>query len=170
MTGDMHTPATAAPPRDEPIAVGERSPEFTLPAIEIDGGESELASADLRGTRALLVFYQDDGMPICTAELKAFAQEHDLLARAGVRVFGINTNGIGSHQKFQERDRFPFPLLSDFYGDVVKAFGFWDPTEKKSRRAVVVIDEGGTVAYVQPHFNPGNVRGFEEIFRALGLA
>jgi peroxiredoxin len=108
-------------------------------------------------------------MPICTSELRAFAQEHDLLVEADVQAFGINTNGIGSHAKFQERDHFPFPLISDFYGEVVKAYGLWDTDEKKARRAVVIVDRDGLVKHVAPHFNPGNVNGLVEVFEALGL-
>ncbi len=154
-----------------PIRAGERAPDFALPAIDADGHESQvMLSEATRNGRMLLVFYQDDGMPICTSELKAFAQEYDLLRAAGVQVFGINTNGLGSHTRFQERDRFPFPLISDFFAEVVKAFGFWDADERRCRRALVIVGAGGVVEYVQPHFNPGNVVGFEEVFRALGLA
>lgn len=159
------------PERSEPIQAGDAAPAFTLPAIAPDGAQFELRLGDaVASGRVLLVFYEDDGMPICTSELKAFAQEFELLAGAGIQVFGINTNGLGSHQKFQERDHFPFALISDFYGEAIKAFGLWDPDERKSRRAVVAIGRDGRVSYVMPHFNPGNVAGFEEVFRALGLA
>jgi len=157
-------------PREAPIQVGEAAPMFELPAVATDGTQFEAKLGDLVAKgRVLLVFYQDDGMPICTSELKAFAQEYDLLTRNGVQVLGINTNGTGSHQKFQERDRFPFPLVSDFYGEAVKAFGMWDPDEGKSRRGVVVVGKDGRVEYVLPHFNPGAVSSFEEVFRALGV-
>lgn len=156
--------------RPEPIAVGEKAPDFSLPAVDSDGGESTVAlHKAVRDRPVLLVFYQDDGMPICTSELKAFAQEHELLAEAGVQVFGINTNGTGSHAKFQERDHFPFPLISDFFAGTVKAYGLWDKSEGKSRRAVVLVGEDGRVRYVQPHFNPGNVNALVEVFEALGL-
>lgn len=166
----MTGPATL-PPRAEPITAGEPAPPFRLPAVTTDGTEIEvdLASAAADGD-IMLVFYQDDGMPICTRELNSFAQEFELLTEAGVRVFGMNTNGLGSHAKFQERDHFPFPLISDFYGEATKAFGLWDADEGKSRRAVVIIDKGGVVKYVLPHFNPGSVASFEEVFRTLGLA
>lgn len=156
--------------RPEPIAAGERAPAFVLPAVDTHGNQADvdLAAALAKGT-VMLVFYRDDGMPVCTNELKAFAQEHDLLAEAGVQVYGVNTNGLGSHARFQERDHFPFPLVSDFYGEAVKAYGMWDERERKSRRAVVIVGEDGLVRYVLPHFNPGNLSGFEEIFRALGL-
>jgi peroxiredoxin Q/BCP len=154
----------------EPITAGETAPDFTLPATDTDGAREDVHLADLlEQGPVLLIFYQDDGMPICTSQLKAFAQEHDLLVRGGYQVFGINTNGNGSHAKFQERDAFPFPLISDFHGDTVKAYGLWDPDERKSRRAVVAIAKDGRVSYVLPHFNPANVAGFEEIFRGLGL-
>jgi len=158
------------PARAAPIEVGEAAPLFQLPAIATDGTqfEAKLAEYTARG-RVLLVFYQDDGMPICTNELKAFAQEHPLLERAGIQVLGMNTNGIGSHQKFQERDRFPFALVSDFYGEAVRAYGMWDPDEGKSRRGVVAIGADGRIEYVLPHFNPGSVATFADVFRALGL-
>ncbi|MCS7294246.1 MAG: redoxin domain-containing protein [Chloroflexota bacterium] len=156
--------------RTQPIGPGEEAPDFTLPAIATDGTQFEVHLRELlaRGP-VLLIFYQDDGMPVCTSELKAFAQEYDLLAEAGVQVFGINTNGIYSHQRFQERDRFPFPLISDFYGEAVRAYGFWDPDEGKSRRGVVIIGQDGRVTFTLPHFNPNSLSAFEEVFRALGL-
>ena len=154
-----------------PITKGEHAPAFELPAI-VDGGVQVTVSvpADLDAGPMLLVFYQDDGMPICTSELKAFAQEYELLEGAGVQVYGINTNGLGSHARFHERDHYPFPLISDFHADAVKAYGLWDADEGKSRRAVVIIGQDGLVKYVQPHFNPGNVNAIVEVFAALGLA
>lgn len=164
-------PRPELPPRDEPFAPGDIAPDFTLPAADTDAGVFALTLSEAIGEqRGLVVFYQDDGMPICTAELKAIAQEHELLSNAGVVVVGVNTNGLGSHQKFQERDRFPFPLASDFHGDVVKAYGMWDEDEDKSKRGVVALDSDLRVLYVEPHFNPGAITAFEGIFRALGLA
>lgn len=169
MTEDERTPATASASLDSPIATGQQAPRFELPAVASDGTQITVGSDEMQGKRVLLIFYQDDGMPICTSELKAFAQEHDTLTEAGVTVYGFNTNGLGSHARFQERDRFPFPLISDFYGDVVKAFGFWDERERKSQRALVIIATDGVIEYVQSHFNPGNLAGFEEVFETLGL-
>jgi peroxiredoxin len=161
---------TTLAPRDKPINVGDIAPPFVLPAV-LDGGEEitvELAEQVKQG-RVMLIFYQDDGMPICTRELQAFAQEYDLLKGAGIQVYGMNTNGIGSHAKFHERDHYPFALISDFYGEATKAFGLWDAYERKSKRAVVVIGTDGRVEYVLPHFNPGSVTTFEDVFKGLGL-
>lgn len=160
----------ALTPRDQPIGVGEPAPLFVLPAIPNDGDQFDARLADyLERGRTLLIFYQDDGMPVCTRELNAFAQEYPLLEGAGIQVLAVNTNGLGSHRKFQERDNFPFPLVSDFYGDAVKAYGMWDPDEGKSNRGVVIIGTDGHVEYVLPHFNPGAIASFTEIFTALGV-
>ncbi len=169
MSEKDRTPATESAPLDEPVAVGAPAPQFELPAVAPDGSQFTVTTQGLVGKRVLLVFYQDDGMPVCTSELKAFAQEHQTLTEARVTVFGFNTNGLGSHARFQERDQFPFALISDFFGDVVKAFGLWDNDERKSRRALVILSPDGIVEYVQPHFNPGNLAGFEAVFEALGL-
>ena len=156
--------------RPTPIRPGEMAPGFELLAVNGEGIELQAVLARaLEAGPVLLIFYQDDGMPICTRELHAFAQEYELLEEAGVQVFGVNTNGLGSHARFQERDHFPFPLISDFYGEVVKGYGLWDADEGKSRRAVVLIGQDGLVRYVQPHFNPGNVNALVEVFEALGL-
>lgn len=162
--------APALQPRDEPIGVGELAPLFDLPAVPDEGEQFQAKLADyIACGRTMLVFYQDDGMPICTRELHAFAQEYPLLREAGVQVLAVNTNGLGSHRKFQERDHYPFALISDFYGEAVKAYGMWDPDEGKSKRGVVVVGADGRVEYVLPHFNPGSVTTFAEIFAALGL-
>ena len=171
MSAEEREPATSAPPRATPLVPGDRAPDFRLPAVTTDGEQVEVSLGEaLAEGDVLLIFYQDDGMPICTSELKAFAQEHATLRGAGVQVFGMNTNGLGSHARFQERDRFPFPLLSDFFGEVVRAYGLWDEDERKSRRALVLVGRDGAVRYVEPHFNPGNLAAFEAFFAALGLA
>jgi len=161
---------TSAEIREEPVHTGDAAPDFTLPTIAPDGTQFEFhLCRALTDGPVMLLFYEDDGMPICTSLLKAFAQEHETIARGGFQVFGINTNGLGSHQRFQERDHYPFALISDFYGEAIKAYGMWDPHERKSRRGVIVVGTDGRVTYALPHFNPGNVAGFEEIFRELGL-
>lgn len=171
MSNEEPVPATASPLRESPISTGEAAPDFVLPAVDDDseGPYDYHLSKVVSGGPVLLVFYQDDGMPICTRELNIFAQEYETLREAGVQVAGMNTNGIGSHAKFHERDHFPFPLISDFFGDVTKAYGLWDADERKSRRALVLVGEDGLVRHAQPHFSPGNMNAVVELFEALGL-
>lgn len=164
-------PRPILPERTAPFEVGDRAPDFTLPAVNGDGSTFLFTlSTFVEQGRGLLIFYQDDGMPICTRELNAFTQEFERLQAGGIVVAAINTNGLGSHEKFQERDHYPFPLISDFFGDVVRAYGMWDPDERKSLRGAIGVDGDLRVSYVLPYFNPGNVNAFVEVFEGLGLA
>ena len=157
--------------RTAPLAVGDTAPPFELPAVLDGGAQVTVAILDaLKDGPVLLVFYADDGMPLCTTQLKVFSQEYQLLRDAGVQVFGINTNGLGSHAMFHARDHFPFPLISDFYGEAVKAYGLWNDAEQKSFRAAIVIGTDGKVKHVEQHFNPRNVNAVVHVFEALGLA
>lgn len=172
MTDDYEIPPRPViTERDTPLEPGDQAPDFTLPAVSSSAEPFTLTLSEFAdGGTTLLVFYQDDGMPICTNELKAFAQEYPLIHEAGVAVAGINANGLSSHQRFQERDHFPFPLISDYHGDAIKGLGMWDPDERKSRRGVVVLGPKLDVLYALPHFNPGSINAFTGVFEALGLA
>ena len=170
MSDGERVPATDAPPRAAPIAAGERMPSFRLPGVTVAGERIEVTlEGALADGAALFLFYRDDGMPVCTRQLRAFAQEHGTLREAGVRAYGVNANGLGSHERFQERDRFPFPLLSDFHGEVTRACGLWDEDEGKARRALVLVGRDGAVRHAEPHFSPGNLAAFEALFAAIGL-
>ena len=82
---------------------------------------------------------------------------------------GDNSNGLGSHKRFQERDCFPFPLISDFHGEVIQSFGLWNADEQKSFRSIVVIDQNKTILHIEPHFNPSNLNAYAAIFETLEL-
>ena len=63
----------------------------------------------------------------------------------------------------------PFPLVSDEKLEAARAYGVLDEAGKRSRRAVFVIDKGGTILHVVPWFEPGNPSQYEDIFVALGF-
>ena len=89
----MSDGAPTLTPRETPLSPGDPAPLFTLPAIRADGSQFDADLAQmLAAGPVMLAFYQDDGMPICTSELKAFAQEYDLLSGAGIQVFAINSS------------------------------------------------------------------------------
>ena len=64
----------------------------------------------------------------------------------------MSTDSQHSHRVFaQNMGGLPYPLLSDFHpkGEAAKAYDLWNPDLGTSRRAVIIIDRGGTVRYRQ---------------------
>ena len=59
-------------------------------------------------------------------------------------LWGISSQGIDSHKKFQEHRGLSFPLLADVDNAVFKAYGLGSVL---NRRAVFVVDGDGRIAW-----------------------
>ena len=69
------------------IGVGERAPDFTLPA----GDGRSVSLADFRGKKAVvLFFYPKDETPGCTREACEFRDSFDRFGDAGAEVIGVS--------------------------------------------------------------------------------
>jgi thioredoxin-dependent peroxiredoxin len=128
--------------------LGKQVPDFSLQAT---GGTSFQLSA-LAGTKLVLYFYPKDNTPGCTAEGAEFRDLHGEFRRAGCSVFGISRDSAASHERFKEKMRFPFELLSDPDEAVCRQFGVMKDKlmyGKKVRgieRSTFVIDDKGVLA------------------------
>lgn len=67
----------------------------------------------------------------------------------GVQPFGVNPAGIPSHQRYAEKFRFNFPLLSDAERTAGDAYGVLKPDGKGFIRSVVLIDREGIVRFAE---------------------
>ncbi len=67
-----------------------------------------------------------------------------------VRPFGINPAPAERHADYAERLGLPFPLLSDPDLAAASAYGAVNPGGASVSRTVVLVEQGGTVRYVQP--------------------
>jgi peroxiredoxin Q/BCP len=68
---------------------------------------------------------------------------------AGVQPFGVNPAGIPSHQKYAEKFRFNFPLLSDPDRTAGHAYGVLKPDGKGFIRSVVLIARDGKIVFAE---------------------
>lgn len=71
-----------------------------------------------------------------------------------VKPFGLNPAGIASHQRYAEKFRFQFPLLSDPDRAAADAYGALKDDGKKIQRSVVLIHQDGQVVFAE-HGAPG---------------
>jgi peroxiredoxin Q/BCP len=145
---------------------GERAPDFELPGT---GGPVRLSEVLARGP-VVLTFYQEDGTPACQSQLAAFRDDYDVVRELGASVLAVSVDPLSAHEAFAARLRPPFPLLADEDGAVARAYGVYDPEQRRARRAVFVIDRDGTVRLSIPWYNPASADQYEQVFRALGFA
>jgi peroxiredoxin Q/BCP len=124
--------------------VGERAPEFSLPATT---GTVALRELIAEGA-VLLVFYPGDDTPVCTAQLCDYRDHLATFSELGVRVVAINSQSLESHREFARKHRLPFPLASDPDRAVCRAYGAAGLLGL-TKRALVLVDRAGVVRYAR---------------------
>ena len=68
---------------------------------------------DLRGQNVVIYFYPKDNTPGCTLEGQDFRDLHARFRRQKTLVLGVSRDSLASHEKFREKQEFPFDLISD---------------------------------------------------------
>ncbi len=102
------------------LNIGDPAPDFTLAD---DQGQSVTLDSLLAGGPIVLYFYPRDFTPVCTAEACMFRDAGAELAEAGVRVVGVSSQGKSSHERFKQKHRLNFTLLSDPGKKAARAYG-----------------------------------------------
>lgn len=102
-----------------PVTEGKAAPKFTLP----DAEGKKVSLADLAGKDVVLYFYPKDDTPGCTKEACGFRDAWKELQQRKVVVLGVSADSGASHQKFRDKYKLPFPLLTDADRKVMEAYG-----------------------------------------------
>ena len=97
----------------------KKAPHLKLPAT---GGKS-INLKDFKGQAVILYFYPKDATPGCTQEGGDFRDLYRKIKKQEGEVFGVSKDSISSHEKFKEKQKYPFDLISDEKGELCKAFG-----------------------------------------------
>jgi len=124
---------------------GDRAPDF-----ELEGTDGRFRLAEQRGRRVVLLFYPGDNTPVCTKQFCSYRDDTEQIAALDAVVVGISSQSLGSHRGFAETHGLNVPLLADEDGAVAKAYGA-HRGPLGTRRAVVIVDERGQVAYRHDH-------------------
>ena len=147
------------------IAVGEQAPDFSL--RDQDGEKVSLS--DYRGRKVMLVFYPGDFSPVCGDQLSIYQEVKPEIEDKGVELVGISVDSFFAHKAFQEKLGIDTRLLSDFEpkGEVARAYDSYVEKMGFANRTLVLVDEGGKVAWTHESPNPGEFPGANVIFDAL---
>jgi thioredoxin-dependent peroxiredoxin len=125
--------------------VGDIAPDF-----ELDGTDGRFKLSDHRGERVVLLFYPGDFTPVCTKQFCSYSDRDDEIDALDATVVGISSQSVERHHEFKSMHAIPVPLLADEDRKVAKAYGLTQPIFG-TRRAVVIVDESGRIAYRHVH-------------------
>jgi peroxiredoxin Q/BCP len=146
---------------------GDKAPNFILKNEQ----DQEIALNDFKGKKAVLYFYPKDNTPGCTKEACSFRDVYDDILDAGAVVIGISKDDISSHEKFKNKHKLPFYLLSDPNNSVIESYGAWQEKKMYGKtfmgivRSTFIIDENGIIIKIYPKVKP-DTHG-EEVLKVL---
>lgn len=134
-------------------------------------GNKTIQLKSLRGNKVVIYFYPKDATPGCTTEGQDFRDLHAKFRRQKTVILGVSRDSIASHEKFKEKQKFPFDLLSDPDEKLCQQF---DVIHEKTlygrkfmgvERSTFLIDEAGKL---RQEWRKVKVKGHaEEVLEAV---
>jgi peroxiredoxin Q/BCP len=128
------------------LQVGDKIPIFS--AKDNDGNDFD--SAAIVGKKPVVFyFYPKDNTPGCTAQACSFRDQYEDFKDLGAEVIGISSDSIASHEKFIQKYKLPFILLSDSDKKIRSLFGVKpDLFGLLPGRVTYVVDKNGMIQLV----------------------
>jgi len=112
-------------------------------------GDKTIHLKSLRGKKVVIYFYPKDATPGCTTEGQDFRDLHGKFKRQNAVIFGVSRDSIASHERFREKQKFPFDLISDpdeklcTQFDVIREKTLYGRKYMGVERSTFLIDEAG---------------------------
>ncbi len=136
---------------------GKKAPEFKVLSHE----GKEVSLKDFKGKdRVVLYFYPKDDTPGCTVEACAFRDNIKKIESKGAVVLGVSPDDTKAHNKFIDKFKLPFILLSDTDKELCKSYGVWVKKSMYGReymgvaRTTFIISKDGKIEKVYEKVKP----------------
>jgi len=128
------------------VKVGDTAPDFTLK----DQDQKDVKLSDFKGKKnVVLAFYPLDWSPVCTGENKCLTDDFPNFQQSNAEVFGVSADSFFSHKAWADALGLKHRLLADMHRAVSKQYGLYFEPLNCSKRATVIVDKNGKVAYVK---------------------
>ena len=98
-----------------------KAANFTLPSTN----KKNFTLKESLGKYVVLYFYPKDDTPGCTIETNDFNKLYSKFKKLDCEIYGISKDNIKSHDKFREKYKIKFDLLSDEKKIAIKAYKVW---------------------------------------------
>ena len=89
--------------------IGDKAPKLSLSAT----GDQTIDLSKLKNKNIVVYFYPKDSTPGCTTEGQNFRDNFKKFGSLDTIIFGVSRDSIKSHERFKEKQDFPFELISD---------------------------------------------------------
>ena len=132
------------------LKINSKAPNFNL--ISTNGNSYSLK--DSIGNYVVLYFYPKDDTPGCTIETNDFNKLLTKFKKLNCEVYGVSKDNMKSHNKFKEKYKIKFDLLSDDEIKIVKSYKVWAKKKFMGRefmgivRSTFLIDPMGKIVKI----------------------
>ena len=122
-----------------------KASNFTLPSTK----KKNFTLNESLGKYVVLYFYPKDDTPGCTIETNDFNKLYSKFKKLDCEIYGLSKDSIKSHDKFREKYKIKFDLLSDEEIKVIKKYKVWAKKKFMGRefmgivRTTFLIDKKG---------------------------
>ena len=129
------------------LKINTKAPDFTLTSTN----SSHYSLKKSLGKYVVIYFYPKDDTPGCTIEANDFNKLLPQFKKLNCEIFGISKDNLKSHDKFKEKYKLKFDLLSDEELTVLKKFKVWGKKKFMGRefmgilRTTFLIDKKGKI-------------------------
>ena len=128
------------------IKIGDNAPDFTA---NTNAGR-EVTLSDLKGKKnVVLVMYPGDQTRDCTTMLCAFKDEFPRFKAVDTEVFGVNPADAESHQRFVDKEGFPFELIVDEKRKIARLYDALMLLGYVVNRTVIAINKEGKIVFYE---------------------
>lgn len=157
------------------VKVGDTAPDFTLPDVDMKPRNLR----EFLGRKVVLAFFVGAFTETCTKEACEFRDSMSRLVDLNAQVIGIDLTVPFSSKRFAEKNRLPFPVLSDSKHEIFEKYGLqFSPCDEHRccfgsscyplvKRSLFILDKKGTVRYVWVSNKTTNEPSYEELQKVL---
>jgi peroxiredoxin/cytidylate kinase len=162
------------------VKVGDKAPNFNLPDVK----NRNRSLKEFLGQKVVLVFFVGAFTPTCTKEMCEFRDSMAKLIDLKAQIIGIDVNVPSANKGLAEKNRLPFPILSDYKHEVIETYGlevsdFTGPEGGSNaccwgsgcypiaKRSIFILDENGIVRYTWVSDNQTVEPSYQEIKKVL---
>ena len=134
------------------LKVGDPAPPFSLPGS--DGKLHSLAS--YRGKQVVvLAWFTKAYSDACTAECKSLRESGDEIRVFDAAYFAVSVDPPDTNRAFARSLGLDYPLLSDPFKSIAKAYGVVDEDQPFASRWTFYVGIDGRILYVDKQVSPG---------------